>query len=84
MAAASKITIKNVSPLGALDVALLRRIVAAGDTVDVTADQASILLRQATWEPVSKAATAIQKHIDDDATEALADTETDVESEDKE
>jgi len=41
------IKIKNTSPIGDLDVPLLGRIVAVGETVEVTPDQASRLLRQA-------------------------------------
>lgn len=36
--------IKNTSPLGDLDVPLLRRVVAADEEIDVTDDQASRLL----------------------------------------
>lgn len=39
-------TIRNVSPVGDIDVPLLRRIVGAGETVDVTDDQATSLLDQ--------------------------------------
>lgn len=38
--------IKNVSPFGDLDIPLLGRVVEAGAVVEVTDDQAAILLRQ--------------------------------------
>ena len=38
--------IKNVSPFGDLDIPLLGRVVSAGATVEVTDEQAAILLRQ--------------------------------------
>lgn len=38
--------IKNVSPFGALDIPLLGRVVDAGSTVEVTDEEAAILLRQ--------------------------------------
>jgi hypothetical protein len=47
-------TIRNISPIGALDVPLLRRIVGAGETVEVTDDQAERFLAQpANWELVA-------------------------------
>ena len=47
-------TIRNVSPVGDLDVPLLRKIVARGESVEVTDDQAKTLLDQATnWESVA-------------------------------
>ena len=57
-------TIKNVSPVGDLDVPLLHRIVKAGEAVTVTEDQARRLLPQEIWEPVDKAAKSIQSEID--------------------
>lgn len=45
--------IRNVSPRGDLDVPLLRRVVRAGEVVEVTADQAAALLPQSdNWVPV--------------------------------
>lgn len=38
--------IKNVSPFGDLDIPLLGRVVEAGQTVEVTDEQAAILLLQ--------------------------------------
>lgn len=38
--------IKNVSPLGELDVTLLRRVVGAGEVVDVPKEQAEALIEQ--------------------------------------
>ncbi len=46
--------IKNVSPLGDLDVPLLGRVVKSGEVVEVTNDQSSRLLAQSDiWEPAS-------------------------------
>ncbi len=46
--------IKNVSPLGDLDVPLLGRVVKAGEVVEVTKEQSSKLLAQGdVWEPAS-------------------------------
>lgn len=56
--------IRNDSPLGDLDVPLLRRIVRAGETVDVTDDQASRLLPQDIWTAVDDAAHSIQSAIE--------------------
>ncbi len=43
--------IRNINPLGAVDVPLLGRIVEAGDLVEVTDEQAELLLDQPTnWE----------------------------------
>lgn len=51
--------IKNVSPFGDLDVPLLRKIVEHGSIVEVTDEQAAILLRQeANWQPVKRTTTA--------------------------
>lgn len=45
--------IKNVSPLGALEVPLLGRVVDADEVISVTAAQAAQLAEQTeTWEPV--------------------------------
>lgn len=44
---------RNVSPLGALDLALVGRVVAPGEVITVTAAQAVHLAGQdATWQPV--------------------------------
>lgn len=45
--------IQNVSPIGDLDVPLLRRIVRAGEVVDVTDEQAARLLPQDIWQEVT-------------------------------
>lgn len=48
-------TIRNVSPIGDLDVPLLRRVVRAGEEIEVTKDQAEALLAQASnWQPAKK------------------------------
>ena len=52
--------LKNISPLGALDVPLLRRIVEAEEIIDVSEDQARVLLLQPdNYQPTDKAAKAI-------------------------
>lgn len=56
--------IRNESPVGDLDVPLLRRIVKAGETVDVTEDQALRLLGQEIWSAVDDDARRIQEAID--------------------
>ena len=44
--------IRNVSPRGDLEVPLLRCVVLAGEVVDVTAEQADLLLPQVdNWQP---------------------------------
>lgn len=51
--------IRNISPLGDLDVVLLERIVAAGEVVDVTDDQAlELCAGLASFEPVDAEAFA--------------------------
>lgn len=52
--------LKNISPLGALDVPLLRRIVDAEEIIDVTEDQARVLLLQPdNYQPTDKAARTL-------------------------
>ena len=52
--------IRNVCPIGDLDVPLLNRIVAAGEVVDVTPAQAAMLLQQASnYEPADDEARAV-------------------------
>ncbi|MEJ1195077.1 hypothetical protein [Pseudarthrobacter sp. CCNWLW207] len=52
--------LKNISPLGALDVPLLRRVVEADEIVDVTEDQARVLLLQPdNYQPTDKAAKTL-------------------------
>jgi hypothetical protein len=58
--------IKNVSPFGDLDVPLLGRIFEAGTILDVTDEQAEVLLRQEDnfkpWgEPAQKVQNKVQK-----------------------
>lgn len=43
---------KNVSPLGALDLPLVGRVVAHGEVIEVPVDKAKHLQGQADWEPV--------------------------------
>lgn len=63
-------TIRNVNPIGDVEVPLLRRIVARGADVDVTPDQAARLLPQAdNWQPVDKAAKAIHAELNKPADE---------------
>lgn len=46
--------IRNVSPLGDLDVPLLNQVVLAGDKVKVTKAQGEqLLLQTSNWEPVT-------------------------------
>ena len=52
--------IKNVSPLGALDVPLLRTVVEAGQVIDVTEDQArALLLQPDNYEPADRPAKSL-------------------------
>lgn len=44
--------IRNISPLGALDVTLLRRVVDAGEVVEVTNEQGRALVKQGIFEAV--------------------------------
>lgn len=54
--------IRNVSPIGALDVPLIGRHLDAGEEADVTAEQAAVLLAQAdNYAPADKAANDIVK-----------------------
>ena len=51
-------TIRNVNPIGDIDVPLLRRIVLRGETVEVTDEQAASLLDQPdNWQPVETDST---------------------------
>ncbi|MHA7270400.1 hypothetical protein [Arthrobacter sp. HLT1-20] len=63
--------IHNVSPIGDLDVPLLRCIVRAGEEVEVTKDQADTLLAQAiNWQPAKKrtgTGAPTEENTDDDA-----------------
>ena len=52
--------LKNTSPLGALDVPLLRRVVEADEVFDVSDDQARVLLLQHdNYQPADKAAKTL-------------------------
>jgi len=52
--------IKNVSPIGDLDVPALGLTIKAGETVDVADEFAASLLEQPTnWAPADKAAASI-------------------------
>lgn len=52
--------LKNISPLGALDVPLLRTVVEAGDVIDVSEDHARVLLLQHdNYAPADKAAKTL-------------------------
>jgi hypothetical protein len=62
--------IKNVSPLGDLEIPLLGRVVEAGETVEVTDEEAETLLAQPdNFHPVGPAAKKIEKEVthDDDS-----------------
>lgn len=73
--------LKNISPLGALDVPLLRRVVEADEIVDVTEDQARVLLLQPdNYQPADKAAKTLAADLtaqqdDDGATSHAGDNE---------
>ncbi|MBT2594734.1 hypothetical protein [Arthrobacter sp. ISL-72] len=67
--------LKNISPLGALDVPLLRRVIEADEIVDVTEDQARVLLLQPdNYQPTDKAAKTLAADLtaqqDDDGAES--------------
>ena len=52
-------TIRNINPIGDVDVPLLRRVVARGESVTVTEDQAARLLDQTdNWTTVDAPAPA--------------------------
>lgn len=72
-------TIKNVSPLGELDVPLLGRVLEAGEVIEVDDDIAERLLPQAgNYEPVDATAKAIHAKLfpaeDTDPEEGEGDT----------
>lgn len=49
------VAIRNISPRGGLDVPLLRRVVTAGEVVDVDAARAALLLAQEdNWAPATR------------------------------
>jgi hypothetical protein len=59
--------LKNISPLGALDVPLLHTIVEADQTFDVSEDQARVLLQQPdNYAPVDKAAKTLAAALADE------------------
>lgn len=59
--------IRNVSPFGDLDVPLLGRVVASGETVEVTEEQAELLLQQPdNYQPVGAVAKEIRKEVTSD------------------
>ena len=61
---------KNVSPLGDLEVPVLRAFVAAGETVEVPDELAEgFALQPITWEPVGRAAKELVKSEPADAVE---------------
>lgn len=68
-------TIQNVSPIGDLDVPLLRRIVKRDEIVEVTAAQALRLLPQGIWLAVDDDAQTIQTEIDHAADDTGVDQE---------
>lgn len=52
--------LKNISPLGDLDVPLLRRVVDTGEVFETTEDQARVLLLQPdNYQPADKAAKTL-------------------------
>lgn len=57
--------IRNICPIGDLDIPLLKRIVAAGEVVEVDADHAARLLPQrSNYEPADDEAIAVLAEID--------------------
>jgi len=59
--------LKNTSPLGALDVPLLRRVVEADEVFEVTEDQARVLLLQHdNYQPADKAAKTLAAALADE------------------
>lgn len=71
--------IRNDSPVGDLDVPLLRRVVARGEVVDVSEEQAERLLPQAIWSAADAAAKRVQARIDkaDEAADEEGEVTTD-------
>lgn len=56
----------NISPLGALDVPLLRAVLEPGQTVEVTEDQArTLLLQPGNYAPADKAAKTLAASLPD-------------------
>lgn len=71
--------IRNKSPYGALDVPLLRRELAAGETPDVTREQAALLLLQTdNFEPADDEATGTRDQVLEDLAQWHADNPTGV------
>jgi hypothetical protein len=65
--------IRNDSPLGDLDVPLLRRVVERGDEVDVSAEHAVRLLQQDIWTAVDDEARRVQAELDGPEDEVITD-----------
>ena len=66
--------IQNISPLGDLDVPLLRRAVEAGEVVDVSDDHAELLLAQTgAWAPVAGASRSRRASSTQDADDSAGD-----------
>lgn len=69
--------IRNISPLGALDVPLLGRVLEAGEEADVTEDQAERLLTQSdNYEAVDRKAKAVVKAIQEPVKDPEAGADT--------
>jgi len=67
--------LKNTSPLGALDVPLLRRVVDAGEVFETTEDQARVLLLQHdNYQPADKAAKTLAASLTDQQDDDVADS----------
>lgn len=56
--------IRNDSPVGDLDVPLLRRIVRAGEVVEVSDEHGARLLQQEIWAAVDEDARRVQAELD--------------------
>lgn len=66
--------IQNVSPLGDLDVPLLRRAVKAGEVVDVSGDHAKLLLAQTgAWASAGTATRSRRASSTQDADDSAGD-----------
>lgn len=65
--------IRNDSPVGDLDVPLLRRVVERGDEVDVSAEHAARLLQQDIWTAVDDEARRVQAELDGPEDEVTTD-----------
>jgi cell shape-determining protein MreC len=67
--------LKNISPLGALDVPLLRTVVEAGQVIEVSEDHARVLLLQSdNYAPADKATKTLAASLADEQEADAADS----------